>query len=88
MTQWNHDLTTAPRDCRIWLASECGKVIPTYWDKKREQWAGFATNGKPPIAWQPYTVPAHPGALTALERIEAKLITHKHTFVDDVGSGA
>lgn len=87
MTGWNPNLSEAPLDCRIWLASECGKVIPTYWDKKRNQWAGFATNGKPPIAWQPYVVPEHPGALTALERLQAKLITTKHTFIDDAGGG-
>ncbi|WP_105430192.1 hypothetical protein [Neorhizobium sp. T6_25] len=81
---WNHDITSAPRDQRLWMASECGKVIPTTWDKKREQWAGFATNGKPPIAWQPYVVPEHPGNA---------VIVHRHTeinlpIVDDCGSGA
>lgn len=59
---WSFDMSTAPRDSRVWLASPCGKVIPTTWDKKRGQWAGFATNGKPPIAWQTYVVPAHPNS--------------------------
>lgn len=70
---WHHDIASAPRDQKLWLASECGKVIPTTWDKKRGQWAGFATNGKPPIAWQPYLVPEHPKFLTkAEEEAEAK----------------
>lgn len=58
---WSFDMSAAPRDERLWLASECGKVIgPTSWDEKRGHWAGFATNGKEPIAWQRYVVPAHP----------------------------
>ncbi|MFB9952067.1 hypothetical protein ACFFP0_24730 [Rhizobium puerariae] len=61
MTGWNHDIASAPRDRKLWLASECGKVIGlTAWDGKRNQWAGFATTGKPPLAWQPYIVPVHP----------------------------
>lgn len=63
---WNFDLSAAPKDGKVWLASNCGKVIPTYWDKKREQWAGFATNGTPPVAWQPYVVPVHPNAVSDL----------------------
>lgn len=57
---WNHDISAAPKDARLWLASHCGKVIgPTAWDEKRGQFAGFATKEQP-IAWQPYVVPAHP----------------------------
>ncbi len=61
--EWNLDISKAPRDKRIWLASACGKVIPTYWDKKREQWSGFQST--PPIAWQPYLVPVHPHLMKA-----------------------
>ncbi|MEX2739949.1 hypothetical protein AB3480_00620 [Rhizobium mongolense] len=88
MSTWSFDLTTAPRDRKLWLASECGKVIPTTWDKKREQWAGFATNGKPPVAWQEFIVPEHPGARSDLDAIADRLIVHKHQFIEDVGSGA
>lgn len=59
---WNHDMSAAPKDQKLWLASKCGKVIPAQWDNKREQWAGFATNGSPPLGWQPYIVPKHPEA--------------------------
>ncbi|WP_105436384.1 hypothetical protein [Neorhizobium tomejilense] len=82
---WNHDITSAPRDRKLWLASECGAVVgPTTWDKKREQWAGFATRGKPPLAWQLYIVPEHPGA---------SVIVHRHTeinlpIVHECGGGA
>lgn len=43
---------------RVWLASACGKVIPTYWVESRKNWAGFQDT--PPIAWYPYFVPVHP----------------------------
>lgn len=65
---WNFDMTSAPLDQKLWLASVCGKVIPTSWDKKRGQWAGFATNGTPPVAWQPYVVPAHPNTPVQVAR--------------------
>lgn len=74
----------------VWLATKCGKVLKSYWipeaGKIAARWSGLAT-GEHPVAWCPYIVPEHPGALTALERIQAKLITTKHTFVDDVGGG-
>lgn len=57
---WNFDISSAPRERDLWLASRCGKVIKAGWDKKRQQWAGFATNGAGPVAWQPYIVPVHP----------------------------
>lgn len=57
---WNLNIEEAPRDVDLWLASKCGKVIKAGWDKKRGQWAGFATNGAAPIAWAPYVVPLHP----------------------------
>ena len=59
MTQWQ-PMSTAPKDRRIWTASKCGKVFVTAWDEKRERFAGYATNGSPPLAWQDYVVPAHP----------------------------
>lgn len=76
----------------VWLATHDGKVHRSYWipttPKAEGRWSGFSVGSEQPVAWQPYVVPAHPGALTALERIQAKLITHKHEFIDDVGSGA
>ncbi|MGZ2449620.1 hypothetical protein ACVIRO_002374 [Rhizobium ruizarguesonis] len=76
----------------VWLATKDGKVHRSYWipttAKVEGRWSGFSVGSDQPVAWQPYIVPDHPGALTALERIQAKLITHKHTFADDVGSGA
>jgi len=83
MTEWNFDLTQAPRGKtvtrsvktkdgvkdvtdivpeRVWLASKCGKVIPSYWVESRKNWAGF--QDAPPVAWQPYLVPEHPFADT------------------------
>lgn len=53
-------IETAPKDRRIWTASKCGKVFVTAWDKKRSQFAGYATNGTPPIAWQEFITPEHP----------------------------
>lgn len=47
----------------IWAASQCGKVIKSYWippvGKSAGRWSGFA-NGEQPIAWQHYVVPEHP----------------------------
>jgi hypothetical protein len=59
MNIWNSELSTAPRDCKLWLATKCGKVSLTYWDKKREAWSGMKA-GEQPLAWQPYIVPEHP----------------------------
>jgi hypothetical protein len=59
MTQWNQDISTAPLDRRIWLATKCEKVSVTRWNEKRSAWDGLAT-GETPIAWQAYIVPTHP----------------------------
>jgi hypothetical protein len=102
---WNHDITSAPLDRRLWLATKCEKVSVTRWNEKRGAWDGLAT-GEQPIAWQEYVVPVHPnhqsdvGAIAAVkgnarlanvtdvEPHASDLITHKHVFLDDVGSGA
>ncbi len=55
---WNKNIDEAPRDRRVWLASVCGKVIPTYWVDSRKNWAGFQNT--PPVAWTEYVVPKHP----------------------------
>lgn len=63
---WNHNLSTAPQDAPIWLASVCGKVIKSQWAKTKTggYWPGFKSDGStPPIAWQPFVVPTHPGAV-------------------------
>jgi hypothetical protein len=59
MTMWNHDITAAPLDRRLWLATRCDKVSVTRWNEKRGAWDGLAT-GEQPIAWQDYVVPVHP----------------------------
>ncbi|NTG00071.1 hypothetical protein G6L30_08045 [Agrobacterium rhizogenes] len=56
---WNHDLTSAPLDRRIWISTKCEKVSVTRWNEKRSAWDGLAT-GETPIAWQLYIVPTHP----------------------------
>ncbi len=58
---WNHDISSAPRDSDIWLATKCGKVIKSYWIEKfgPGRWAGLGTKEQP-IAWQAFVVPAHP----------------------------
>ncbi|QSY98591.1 hypothetical protein J2J97_32320 (plasmid) [Rhizobium bangladeshense] len=59
MTTWNHDISAAPKDKRVWIVTKCGLVTPTYWVKSREAWAGLGTKEEP-IAWQPYVVPVYP----------------------------
>jgi hypothetical protein len=56
---WNHDISAAPRDRRLWLATKCAKVSVSQWNEKRGSWDGLAT-GEQPIAWQPYDTPEHP----------------------------
>ncbi|WP_027685088.1 hypothetical protein [Rhizobium leguminosarum] len=56
---WNQDMTSAPLDRRLWLATKCDKVSVTRWNDKRKAWDGLAT-GEEPVAWQSYVVPAHP----------------------------
>lgn len=78
---WSFDMSTAPRDCRIWLATKCDRVSVTYWDKKREQWSGIADR-EVPLAWQAYVIPAHPGARAAVSH-DINL-----PIIEDCGSGA
>lgn len=61
MSNWNHDITAAPLDRRLWLATKCDKVSVTRWNEKRGAWDGLAT-GEQSIAWQDYVVPVHPFA--------------------------
>lgn len=58
---WNYDMTSAPKDSRIWAATKCGKVIVANWSESRKAWAGFASKEQP-LCWQPYMVPSHPEA--------------------------
>lgn len=83
---WNLNISEAPRDVDLWLASKCGKVIKAAWDKKRGHWAGFATNGAAPIAWQPYVVPLHPHHMVPadLPAVSAENIP----IIEDVGGEA
>lgn len=57
---WSFDISTAPLDARVWLATKCGKVSATYWDAKRSAWSGLADKEQP-VAWQMYIRPSHPG---------------------------
>lgn len=72
MTEWNHGITTAPREGRLWLATKCGKVFISYFianakDNTKGRWAGLAT-GEQPVAWLPFVTPTHP---TMAERLDA-----------------
>jgi hypothetical protein len=60
---WNTDITSAPRDAELWLATKCGKVIKTHWHDKfgSGRWVGLATREEP-VAWQMFVVPDHPFA--------------------------
>lgn len=58
---WNHDMSSAPKDAQIWAASKCKKVIVARWSEDRQAWAGFGTKEQP-LAWQPYIIPQHPEA--------------------------
>jgi len=81
---WNHDLTTAPQDAPIWLATACGKVIKSYWvapvKKEAGRWAGVGA----PIAWQPFIVPEHPGFISPAADIDPASV-HFMTACDSVG---
>lgn len=61
ITAWNFDMSQAPRDRPIWLASATGKEIVTrsQWSEKRNAWEGFADREQP-MAWAEYIVPLHP----------------------------
>lgn len=45
---------------QVWAASKCGKVTLSYYIPKEKRWNMF-TKDVPPIAWQPFVVPEHPG---------------------------
>lgn len=62
---WNFTIDDCPKDKRVWLATKCGKVSATHWDKKREAWIGLAGNEQP-VAWQRYVIPVHPNAVSDL----------------------
>lgn len=58
---WNYDISQAPRDQKIIVASDCGKVFSSRWlpakGKDGDRWEGFS-KGHDPIAWMPW--PTHP----------------------------
>ncbi|MDP9809390.1 hypothetical protein J2W42_002238 [Rhizobium tibeticum] len=58
---WNHDISTAPRDRDLWLATKCGKVIKSHWIEKfgPGRWVGLGTKEQP-IAWQLFVTPEYP----------------------------
>lgn len=84
---WNHDLTTAPQDGPIWLASKCGKVIKSEWIPATKhsggRWAGVGA----PVAWQPYIVPAHPDAAPADPVARLDSINHQFMAALDTAGG-
>jgi len=67
MSTWNFDISAAPRDRDIWLATKCGSVLKSYWIEKSgaRRWAGLGTKEQP-VAWQLFTIPAHPNAVSDL----------------------
>lgn len=91
-SDFNYDMTTAPKDgTPIWAASRTSdQVIRTYWAKTKTggYWTGFKSDGTcDPVAWQPYVVPAHPGAAEQAMSID----TLDHEFMaalDSVGGEA
>lgn len=96
MTQFNHDLTTAPRDKSPILAvHKSGNVVQSYWIPPRHtgsgkllegnRWSGFNL-GDEPIAWAPWpTYDAAPvDPVPALDSINHQFMA----ALDGVGSGA
>jgi hypothetical protein len=62
MTEWNRDISSAPRVGKIWLAVQNFQVVgPSYWVESRQAWAGLGSKEEP-IAWYPYFKPEHPDA--------------------------
>lgn len=57
----NPNMDEAPKDEPLIIASECGKVIKSYWVKPTKteggRWAGFSVNSKPDGWWH---WPKHP----------------------------
>lgn len=86
MNNWNFDLTQAPRDKPVWLATKCKKVLRSYYVRKTvcdpERWAGLGTK-EAPIAWQPYIVPEHPFAAATQGEAAATAPTNVSLPVDE-----
>ncbi|NTG07117.1 hypothetical protein [Rhizobium rhizogenes] len=77
---WNRDISQAPQDRRLWLATKCEKVCVSRWNEKRGAWDGLAT-GEEPLAWQLYVVPTHPhfesdGGAVAEVKANGRLADH------------
>lgn len=56
---WNFNITEAPHDRKIIIATDSDKVFSSRWLKKEERWEGFC-KGRNPDAWMPW--PDHPNA--------------------------
>lgn len=58
---WNLNVSEAPTDKDLWLATKCGKVIKSHWHDKfgSGRWVGLATREQP-VAWQEFVTPVHP----------------------------
>lgn len=58
---WNQNVSEAPTDRDLWLATKCGKVIKTHWHDKfgSGRWVGLATREQS-VAWQEFVTPSHP----------------------------
>lgn len=79
----------------IWAASNCGKVLKSYWLPATKHhngfWEGFPSNpkyGSGPVAWQPFVVPEHPSvtrakALDELGELDGALLAFP--IIEDVG---
>lgn len=58
MTDWNFDVSAAPRTGRIIVATSCGKVTISQFLPKADRWEMLAKDEQP-LAWQDW--PEHPG---------------------------
>lgn len=59
MTNWNRNISEAPKDAPIIAAGNKGVVTVSRWIEKDGRWSMF-TKSVPPLAWMPW--PSHPDA--------------------------
>lgn len=58
---WNRNISQAPRDRKVILATKCGKVTASRWLENDGRWLMLAT-GERPVAWQEW--PEYPDTET------------------------
>lgn len=70
MSGWSTNITEAQTGDYVWLATEDGKVLKSYWVFTCGHGYGFwgVPKGENPVAWQPYPrKPIHPFELAKQE---------------------